>query len=1040
MAIQKFQEIDIEEVAIHQMKSLGWQYVKGENLNKKDSESLIKEDLAFYLFKEYGSKGITQNEINCIIQYIESLNSTDLYDANKLFIKTLQDGFSLRRDDGSQPTLWINLINFTDINRNICKVANQVKIEYRGTLRIPDIVLYVNGIPLIPIELKSPNRKNTTLTDAFKQITIRYNRDIPNLMKYHAFTILSDGVVTKMGTAFTCEEKFFNWSADENGNRDRDRLGADSLLKTLKGVFTKSVFFDILQHFVLFSDKDSKEKVKIVVNSTQYYAAKKLKGSIKKNKKPIGDGKGGIYFGTPGCGKSMAMVFLARQLMRDPSMKNPTIVVISIGIGLDNQMYQNFVHMKEFIGDMNIHIMTSINDLREKLRTTQTGGIYLTTIQKFTEYEGVLNDRDNIIVFSDEAHHSQTQLEEKVKIIKADRENEGEVKITYGFAKHLRNALPNATYVAFTGTPIEKTIDVFGDIVEEYTMADAESDGVIVPTVFDSCFVEAFSEDNIVNKIETLLSEKKKQGVNPYYLDTFKEKLTVSKIANSKSMIEKKAAFFVRHYEERVKKGASVKGKCFYVGANREYSYAFYQELKRLRPEWFDEKNPKVRLIMTRGKDDPEEMYNLIGSDKDREMYATEFKDPDSSFKIAILVDMWTIGFDVPCMDTIYIDKMYNLSHTLIQVVSRVNRAYPGKNNGLIVDMAGVVPKLKFAVAEYGKYDKKGFKGINEIFKIIEKELNSLDMQFMSFNKTPFFNGDSFEKYKVIKSAVDFVCKDAATEKKFIESTYTLKKSYELCSSDCFKDEDASNINFYITVLNVIMRVERSGVTHTTLDDIINELIDEAIGAKLHYTDSNKEMTKVSYDIVALLDKTYTDSLKKEKASNITIKHLISLIENGILNLKDVNKSRADTFSSRMESVINEYNNRIYDANKMYDKLKEIQNKLIDIANDIVEEIKLPTQLKKENYRTKVYIDILNNGISKYNLNLELPISKIASSISILIDKETKAKDWYKRQSIVSDLLFNIINLLIKEKYSLNMEINREIAQEIIEHTKNISK
>lgn len=1040
MAIQKFQEIDIEEVAIHQMKNLGWQYVKGENLNKTDSEALIKKDLALYLLKEYGPLGITQNEINRIIQKIESLNATNLYDANKFFIKSLQEGFILSRDDRSQPTLWIKLINFTDINRNICKVANQVKIEYRGTVRIPDIVLYVNGIPLVPIELKSPNRRNDTIRDAFNQIKIRYSRDIPNLMKYHAFTILSDGVNTKMGTAFTCEEKFFNWSADENGNRDRDRLGADSLLKTLKGVFTKTVFFDILQDFILFSDKDSKEKMKIVVNSTQYYAAKKLKESIKINKKPFGDGKGGIYFGTPGCGKSMAMVFLARQLMRDPSMKNPTIVVISIGIGLDNQMYQNFVDMKEFIGDMNIHIMSSITDLREKLRTTQTGGIYLTTIQKFTECDGVLNDRDNIIVFSDEAHHSQTQLEEKVKIIKADRENEGEVKITYGFAKHLRNALPNATYIAFTGTPIEKTINVFGEIVEEYTMADAESDGVVVPTVFDSCFVEAFSDDNVVGKIEDLLNEKKKQGVNPYYLDTFKEKLTISKIALSKSMIEKKAAFFVRHYEERVKKGASVKGKVFYVAANREYGYALYLELKRLRPEWFDEKNPKVRLIMTRGKDDPEEMYNLIGSDKDKERYATEFKDPDSSFKIAILVDMWTIGFDVPCMDTIYIDKMYNLSHTLIQVVSRVNRAYPEKNNGLIVDMVGIVPKLKFAVSEYGKYNRKSFKGINDILAIIEKEVNALDMQFVSFNKKPFFIGDSIDKYNTLVSAVDFVCKNSETEKKFIERVYTLKKSYDLCSSDCFKDRDISNINFYISIFNMIVRVERSGVSHTSLDDIINGLIDEAIIAKLNYEDTDKEITKVNYDIVSLLDKTYTDSLRKGRANNITIKHLISLIEQGILNLKELNKSKADTFSSRMESVIHEYNNRIYDANNMYEKLKEIQNKLITIATNVADEIKLPSQLKKENYRIKVYIDVLNNGISKYNLSLEIPVRKIASNLSIFMDKEIKSKDWFNRQSIVADLLFNIINLLRKEKYSESMEINKEIAMEIIEHTKNISK
>ena len=725
----KFTESQLEQAFIHLLQQEKMQHVLGNDLRKAEVKGntveesranygyiatekvLIEEDLRTFLSAKYREEGITHSEIEGIIRELEQLPASDLYESNKIFMKKLSDGFLLKREDRTQKDVFIQFIDYSDADQNIYKVVNQLAIK-GYEMRIPDLILYVNGLPLVVFEFKTAIQEETTIYDAYKQLTVRYQRDIPELFKYNAFCVISDGVNTKAGSFFAKYDFFYAWRKTEGMPNEVD--GIDALFTMIQGMFHRERFRKIIQNFIFLPDS-SKKNEKIVCRYPQYYATVKLFENIKIHQKPEGDGKGGTYFGTTGCGKSYTMLFLARMLMKSTYFKSPTIVLITDRTDLDDQLSGQFTSAKGFIGDETVISVESRAQLRELLQNRNSGGVFLTTIHKFTEDTQLLTDRSNVICISDEAHRSQTNLNQKITY------SENGVKKTYGFAKYLHDSLPNATYVGFTGTPIDATIDVFGEVVDAYTMRESVADEITVPLVYEGRAAKVMLHSEKLREIENYYEKCAEEGSNENQIEESKKAMSqMNVILGDPSRLKAIAEDFVKHYEKRIDEGSTVAGKAMFVCSSREIAYELYKNILTIKPDWGEKKEAentellsekekrelwsieKIKMVMTRGKDDEKELYDLLGTKEYRKELDRQFKFEHSNFKIAIVVDMWLTGFDVPFLDTIYIDKPIQ-RHNLIQTISRVNRKFEGKEKGLVVDYIGIKKQMNLALAQYNQ-------------------------------------------------------------------------------------------------------------------------------------------------------------------------------------------------------------------------------------------------------------------------------------------------------------------------------------------------
>ncbi|MFT5813025.1 MAG: type I restriction enzyme R subunit, partial [Psychroserpens sp.] len=812
----KFTEAQLEAAIIELLGEQGFPYVQGSDIERDKSDVLIKADLRQFLFEKYAEDNITRGEIDSIVKQIESLPASDLYDSNKTFCKWLSDGFLLKREDHKQKDLYIQLVDYTNVvqsilphlatdlvhdvellqvaepnkayltqacltkennDSNIYKVVNQLEIEGaslhgKGEKRIPDGILYINGIPVVVFEFKSAIREEeASIHDAYVQLNTRYRRDIPALFVYNSFCVISDGVNNKMGGLYAPYEFFYAWRK-VTGNESIEKDGINSLHTMLQGLFNKARLRDVIRNFV-FSPDTSKNEMKIVCRYPQYYAARKLYQSIKTSRKPEGDGKGGTYFGATGCGKSFTMQFLSRLLMKSVDFESPTIVLITDRTDLDDQLSQQFTNAKNYIGDQTVITVESREHLRELLQGRNSGGVFLTTIHKFTEESKVLTDRSNVICISDEAHRSQTNIDQKVRVIEKGP-NAG-VRRTYGFAKYLHDSLPNATYVGFTGTPVDATLDVFGQVVDSYTMTESVKDEITVRIVYEGRAAKVILNNAKLAEIDAYYQQCADDGGNEHQIEESKKSsANMTTILGDPDRIHALAKDFVIHYESRVGEGATIKGKAIFVSSAREIAYSFYKELKELRPEWFEileceaggtltEQERKkikpierVKMVMTRGKDDPKEQWDLLGSKEHRKDLDRQFKNEKSNFKIAIVVDMWLTGFDVPCLDTIYIDKPVQ-RHNLIQTISRVNRKFKGKDKGLVVDYIGIKTQMNKALAQYSKTDESNFEDIAQSVIVVKDHLDLLSKLLYQFDEAPYFTGQPVAQLNCLNNAAEFV-------------------------------------------------------------------------------------------------------------------------------------------------------------------------------------------------------------------------------------------------------------------------------------------
>lgn len=1042
----KFSEEKLENAVINLFELANYSYIKGEDLNRDLIDVLIKSDLNKFLSERYKNEEITQYEIESIIRRLEILPSSTLYDSNKKIMNMISEGFTIKREDSTKKDLFIQLIDYENVDNNIFKIVNQMEIkEYNE--RIPDAIVYVNGLPLVVFEFKSAIREDATIYNAYTQLTVRYRRDIPELFKYNALCVISDGVNNKVGSLFAPYEFFYSWRKIE-GNEKLEKDGIDSLFTMVNGLFNKERFIDLIHNFIYFLDTSTKEE-KIVPRYPQYYAANKLLKSIKRNMKPHGNGKGGTYFGATGCGKSFTMLYLTRLLMKDLDLKNPTIVLITDRSDLDDQLSKSFVKAKEFIGDNNIISVESRQHLREQLQNRKSGGVFLTTIQKFSEDIELLTDRTNVICISDEAHRSQINLDQKVKVTKDG------VQKKYGFAKYLHDSLPNATYVGFTGTPIDETMAVFGDIEDSYTMIEAVHDEITVRIVYEGRAAKVTLNESKLREIEDYYNECAEIGANENQIEESKKAVTkMDAILGNPDRLKLVAKDFVEHYESRISEGASIIGKAMFVASNREIAYNLYKEIIALRPEWSEIKEcddgvvlsekerksikpiEKIKMVMTRNKDDDKELYDLLGTKEYRKELDRQYKKSKSNFKIAIVVDMWLTGFDVPELDTIYIDKPIQ-QHSLIQTISRVNRVHEGKEKGLVVDYIGIKSNMNIALKKYGKVEGDNFHGTEEAIVIVKDQLDLLSKLFYTFNDSEYFNGTPLQQLQCLNRAVEFAQQTEEIEKRFMTMAKKLNSAYRLCCTcEEITSDEKDRIHFYLAVKSILHKLTKGDAPDAAqMNAKVREMINEAI-----ISEGVEEVFKLdkSEENDDIFSEDYLAKVNKIELPNTRIKLLEKLLSKAIREFKKVNKVKGVDFSKRMKSLVELYNERKDFESMQSDVLDDLADKLADLFEDILKEKNSSNDLGIS-FEEKAFYDILKVVAEKHNF--EYPHDKLinlAKEIKEIVDDKASYTDWSTRDDIKAELKVAIIITLDANDYP--PVPCDEVFKEIFEQAENFKK
>ena len=1064
----KFTEAKLEQAFIELLEIEGFPHCLGHTISRADSEVLIEEDLKAYLLNRYKKEQLTEIEAQSIILQLKTLSSSDLYESNKKIMRWLADGFILKREDRIQKDIHIELIDYSGLppqtqsrdldnivaeqqakygkDCNIYKFANQLEIV-GSEKRIPDGIIYINGLPIVVFEFKSAIREEATIHNAFEQLTLRYKRDIPELFKYNAFCVISDGINNKAGSFFAPYEFYYAWRRVAGLAKDVD--GIDSMFTLVQGMLQKYRLKDIIQNFIYIPDTSKKDE-KIVCRYPQYYAARTLYENIKKAEKPEGDGKGGTYFGATGSGKSFTMLYLTRLLMKSEYFESPTIVLITDRTDLDDQLSGQFTNAKTFIGDSNVKSVESRSELRTLLQGRKSGGVFLTTIHKFTEDTELLTERTNVICISDEAHRSQTNLDQKVKVTSKG------VKKTFGFAKYLHDSLPNATFVGFTGTPIDATLDVFGKVVDSYTMTESVRDEITVRIVYEGRAAKVALHNSELEKIEKYYEEAAEEGANEYQIEESKKSTaTMNSILGDPDRLQALAEDFVKHYDNRVSEGSTVKGKAMFVCSSREIGYNFYKNVIALKPEWAEvsvaeegveltdkekrEIKPmeRIKMIMTRGKDDPKEMYDLLGTKEYRKELDRQFKNEKSNFKIAIVVDMWLTGFDIPFLDSIYIDKPIR-QHNLIQTISRVNRKFKGKNKGLVVDYIGIKKQMNLALAKYNKGDEENFEDIHESLIVVRNHLDLLAKVFYKFDDSKYFDGSTLEQLNTLNMAAEYVQLTKELETRFMGLVKRLKAAYDICvGSEQLTQIERDYTHFYLAVRSIVFKLTKGNTPDTAqMNAKVREMIKDAL-------ESNRveEIFKLGNEAETeqdLFNEDYLAKIDKIKLPNTKIKLLQQLLAKAIGEISKVNKVKGIDFSKKMQSLVEKYNERKEDDVLRSEVYEEMAEHLTNLIWEVQKEFTAGIELGID-FEEKAFYDILKELCIKYDFSYpEEKLITLAKAVKDLVDAQAKFPDWSKREDIKSTLKVELILLL--DRYGYPPVERDEVYKDIFEQAENFKK
>ena len=1039
-----FNEHTLEMAIMELFRQEGYTYTNGEQIHKELSDVLLRDDLRAFLRCRYADCALSSQEVESILARLTANVGGSLYENNAHTYRLITEGFSIKREDTSQADLFIEPIDFEHPDNNIFRIVNQLEIKGLEK-RIPDAIVYINGMPLVVLEFKSAVKENTTIMDAFTQLTVRYRRDIPELFKYNAFVVISDGVNSKYGSLFTPYEFFYAWRKVRSEDKATD--GVNAMHTMVQGLFRKERLLSVIRDFVFFPDA-SKKETKIVCRYPQFFATHKLFDNILLHSRlhADGDGKGGTYFGATGCGKSYTMLFLTRMLMRSRAFANPTIILITDRTDLDTQLSEQFAKAKTFIGDECIREVESRARLRELLAGRNSGGVFLTTIHKFTEDTRLLSERANIICISDEAHRSQTNLQQQL------RQTADGIRRSYGFAKYLHDSLPNATYVGFTGTPVDATIDVFGEVVDAYTMTEAVADDITRRIVYEGRAAKVLLDNEKLQEIEHYYQQCAEEGTNEYQIEESKRAVTnMECILGDPDRLQAVAEDFVAHYEKRIEEGSTVVGKAMFVCSNRTIAYNLYKKIIALRPEWnvrpeadktedADAPMPleRIKLVMTRSKDDAKELYDLLGTDSDREQLDKQFKDPRSNFKIAIVVDMWITGFDVPCLDTMYIDKPLQ-QHTLVQTISRVNRVYPGKDKGLVVDYIGIKNNMNKALKRYatGELDTGSVETIEQSVAMVKDELDILRRMFATFDYSKFTTGTPLEQLDILNRGAEFAQSTKDTENAFMGHTKKMKAAFGLCcNSDQITHAEREDIHYFCGVRAIIYKLTKGNLPDAAqMNRRVSRMIEEAI-----VSEHVEEILRAGSDTANLdvLSEEYMERLAKLRLPNTKVKLMERLLRTVITQFKQVNKIKGVDFSKRLNELVDRYNDRSDSAVFADEVLTEVAGRMADLLKEINREKQSFKDLGIT-YEEKAFYDILQSIARQFAFAYSEEKAKaLAQEIKKIVDDKSKYTDWAARDDIKAELKMDLI--LVLAEYGYPPVTNDEVFKEIFEQAENFKK
>ena len=1093
-------ESQYEYAFIQLLEAEDWNYISGKQINRESKRDVLIAD-DFKKFISASSPELTEDEVVRIFDNIRLAGSeSDFATLHKVY-GWMVDGIQFTLQNGVAKM--IPLIDFDNPKNNIFRVVNQLTIEYTNNgqkeNRRPDVLLYINGMPLCVIELKNPADANATVYDAWEQINIRYWRDIPHLLHYCPLACISDGVKTRLGTVRTPYEHFYAWRRVNDG----DKLSTLPFAETetmIKGVYSPERFLEIFRDYIYFQDSIyDKNEVEIVCRYPQFFASKLLKQSII-NSVVTKSGKGGTYFGATGCGKTYTMAFLARQLALRctdiPQIGSPTIILIVDRDELQKQGAKLFTKSKEFLNLGEVSVVKSRAQLREELGARQSGGFYICTIQKFCDREddkiGLINDRQNIICFSDEAHRTQLEHSKKIQFSKDTDENM-KAMLSKPYAKVLKEAFPQATFVGFTGTPIAETYQTFGDEIDRYTMDQAVADGLTVPIKYHPRIAKVLLDNNKVKEIENYYKKCADDGATKDDIEASKRAMSSMEVILAEpSRLERLATDIHDHYVMSCECNPDRVQKAMIVCSSRKIAYSLLLKFKEKYPEWFEEKKtpdwitatkqelnelkpmPFMAMVSSVGSNDEAEMYNYLGgvkNDKRSEELDAAFKQEKSNFHIVIVVDMWITGFDVPSLTYLYNDKPLK-KHLLIQTISRVNRKYPGKDYGMIIDYIGIRNNMREAMKVYGGNNSVAptSDDVEQATSVFREELEILKSQFTGYDLTPFLNPscDPVERYKLLSKAAEYVflsTKLLNTEGNggsyqvsfktyFLKTVKRMRGAFDICQpSGNLKEDESALAQCFMAIAGFVRKMSGTSEVDTdTMNRAVSKMVEEA----LRY--NQVESVLESGEEEDIFSPEYFEKLSDVKMPATKLELLIKMLRKQIKEFGKVNQLAAKTFQEMLEKTIAVYHERR--KHLTAEEAGEAQNiasdDIIRAATEQALDILRQMNENRESFRKlgltfeeKAFYDILISLRDRYNFEygtdkkvdgivVNEKCKYLAKKVKEIIDDESSYADWLNNQNVRDQLKLRIKICLVKNGYP--PQYSPEVFNKVMEQVENFEE
>lgn len=991
-----FTEADYENSVIELFRNdLGYDYAYGPDIERDFYSPLYEEILIDSLYRL--NRGLPDDAIQDALFKLKNFENGELVQKNAVFMDYLQNGIPVRYlVDGEERSSIVYLVDYKNPDNNSFIVANQWTFIENSNKR-PDVILFLNGLPVVLVELKSPSREETDASEAYRQLR-NYMQEIPSMFIYNAICVMSDQLTSKAGTITSGEDRFMEWKTKDGNYENTQYAQFDTFFE---GMFQKDRLLDIIKNFICFSNEGI-NSFKILAGYHQYFAVRKAIESTKHA--AVTDGKGGVFWHTQGSGKSLSMVFYAHLLQE--ALDSPTIVVLTDRNDLDDQLYGQFARCKDFLRQEPMHAESREN-LKNLLDGRKANGIIFTTMQKFEESHEPLSERHNIIVMADEAHRGQYGLTEKIKITK-NEDGEDVAKRVIGMARIIRNTLPNATYIGFTGTPISSkdrsTREVFGDYIDIYDMTQAVEDGATRPVYYESRVIKLNLDEATLKMIDAEYDIMAGNADDEVIEKSKRELGQMEAVLGNDNTINSLVCDILDHYENN--RENLLTGKAMIVAYSRSIAMKIYKRILELRPAWTE----KVAVVMTSGNNDPEEWRQIIGNKHHKDELAKKFKDNNSPLKIAIVVDMWLTGFDVPSLATMYVYKPMS-GHNLMQAIARVNRVFRDKEGGLVVDYVGIATALKQAMNDYTSRDKKNY-GDTDVAKVAyPKFLEKLSVcrdKFHGYDYSKFQNGTDLERAKTISGAVNFIMGREKVDDKdsFVKEALMLHQALSLCSS--LADEDSRfEAAFFESVRVLVLRLTNAGVgkkiSLPEMNARINELLKQSIksdGVINLFSDIKEEFS--------LFDPKFLEEVANMKEKNLAVELLKKLIAEQVSVYRRTNVVKSEKFSEIMQQTLNAYLNGMLTNEEVIEEMLKLAKQIAAAKNE-GNELGLSSE-------ELAFYDALTKpqAIKDFYENDEL--IAITKELTDTLRKN-KTIDWQKRESARAKMRMMIKKLLKKHKY-----------------------